>query len=57
MLGAILAFWLLFNIFYNEKAVAFGPTILTTLGIFAMESPSASLNLTPTIYKPACPPS
>jgi hypothetical protein len=35
MLGAILAFWLLFNIFYNEKAVAFGPTILTTLGIFA----------------------
>ena len=23
------------NIFYNEKAVSFGPTILTTLGIFA----------------------
>jgi hypothetical protein len=35
MLGAIFIFWLLFNIFYNEKAVAFGPTILTTLGIFA----------------------
>jgi hypothetical protein len=35
MLGAIFVFWLLFNIFYNEKAVAFGPTILTTLGIFA----------------------
>jgi hypothetical protein len=35
MLGAIFAFWLLFNIFYNEKAVSFGPTILTTLGIFA----------------------
>jgi hypothetical protein len=35
MLGAIFTFWLLFNIFYNEKAVAFGPTILTTLGIFA----------------------
>jgi hypothetical protein len=35
MLVAILTFWLLFNIFYNEKAVAFGPTILTTLGIFA----------------------
>jgi hypothetical protein len=35
MLAAILGFWLLFNLFYNEKAVSFGPTILTTLGIFA----------------------
>lgn len=35
MLAGIFAFWLLFNIFYNEKAVSFGPTILTTLGIFA----------------------
>jgi DNA anti-recombination protein RmuC len=35
MLAAIFVFWLLFNIFYNEKAVSFGPTILTTLGIFA----------------------
>jgi Holliday junction resolvasome RuvABC endonuclease subunit len=35
MLGTIFAFWLLFNIFYNEKAISFGPTILTTLGIFA----------------------
>jgi len=35
MLGAIFVFWLLFNLFYNEKAVSFGPTILTTLGIFA----------------------
>jgi len=35
MLAAILVFWLLFNLFYNEKAVSFGPTILTTLGIFA----------------------
>lgn len=35
MLAAIFAFWLMFNVVYNEKAVAFGPTILTTLGIFA----------------------
>jgi hypothetical protein len=35
MLAAIFAFWLLFNVSYNEKAVSFGPTILTTLGIFA----------------------
>src|SRR5258708_8276143 len=35
MLAAIFVFWLLFNIFYNEKAVSFGATILTTLGIFA----------------------
>jgi hypothetical protein len=35
MLTAIFVFWLLFNLFYNEKAVSFGPTILTTLGIFA----------------------
>jgi hypothetical protein len=35
MLAAIFIFWLLFNIFYTEKAVSFGPTILTTLGIFA----------------------
>jgi hypothetical protein len=35
MLAAIFVFWLLFNLFYNEKAVSFGPTILTTLGIFA----------------------
>jgi hypothetical protein len=35
MLATIFAFWLLFNLFYNEKAVSFGPTILTTLGIFA----------------------
>jgi hypothetical protein len=35
MLAVILFFWLLFNLFYNEKAVSFGPTILTTLGIFA----------------------
>jgi hypothetical protein len=35
MLAVIFVFWLLFNLFYNEKAVSFGPTILTTLGIFA----------------------
>ncbi len=35
MLAAIFVFWLLFNLFYNEKAISFGPTILTTLGIFA----------------------
>ena len=39
MLVAILTFWLLFNIFYNEKAVAFGPTILTTLGIYVWVHP------------------
>src|SRR5258708_20181293 len=35
MLAAIFVFWLLFNLFYNEKAISFGPPILTTLGIFA----------------------
>ena len=35
MLATIFVFWVLFNLFYSEKAVSFGPTILTTLGIFA----------------------
>ena len=34
MLVVILVFCLLFNWFYNHKVISFGPTILTTLGIF-----------------------
>ncbi len=35
-IGIILFFWLLFNIRFNARTLSYAPTVLTTLGIFAM---------------------